>query len=370
MNEPGLSEDIRSGQVVFLTLIICILWILCILGNVLVCLVIYRSRRVQSTTNYFIVGLACTDLLFAITALPWITGSILVGKWPFGDFMCRITRFLQHFTLGVTAFVLTSICVDRFYTIIYPLTFKVTRGTSKRMIGVACFVSMVFSSFSLYFYEEIVITRNNVSHQFCPTYISPETARWAGVGYIISILIIQYTSPVIIMIVLYAKVFHFIWRHSGVCLQFQRTMNSVPRTKVKMVKMLMITALSNIVLISPMYFLQLIVGFLKSTPIDNFWYYACVILVFSSSVIKPAIYMCYNSNFRRGCREVFCLSAMQCYRREQYTITNISSLGRRNHIGVMNCTSQLNSPSHTFDRAVRDEKNSWPLNGTVPSTSI
>ena len=372
MSIYGLEEDVNRGTVVFETLVICILWILCILGNILVCLVIYRSRRVQSTTNYFIVGLACVDLLFAITTLPWISGRILAARWPFGDFMCRMTRFLQHYTLGVTAFVLTSICIDRFYTIIYPLTFKVTRGTSKRMIGTACFISFVFSTFSLYFYREIVVTKSNSSRTICPTYLDISTTKWPGIAYVVSLLIFQYASPVIIMLVLYTKVLHYIWRPSGACLQFQRTMNSVPRTKVKMVRMLMIITLVNVVLITPIYLLQTIVALFQPDYMDPFWYCAFMIVMFSSSVMKPAIYMCYNSNFRRGCREVFCMSNMQCYRGDVYAITNISTFGKRNHIGVINGESQPNSesPSNTFDRGISDKKNKWPLSGPVPSTCV
>jgi hypothetical protein len=113
------------------------------------------------------------------------------------------------------------------------------------------------------------------------------------------------------MLVLYTKVLHYIWRPSGACLQFQRTMNSVPRTKVKMVRMLMIITLVNVVLITPIYLLQTIVALFQPDYMDPFWYCAFMIVMFSSSVMKPAIYMCYNSNFRRGCREVFCMSNMQ-----------------------------------------------------------
>lgn len=372
MNACGATDCVEHGQVVFLTILICVLWILCILGNILVCLVIYRSRRVQSTTNYFIVGLAGTDLLFAVCVLPWIVAGLLAGSWPLGDFMCRMTRFLQNFILGIVAFILTSICIDRFYTIIYPLTFKVTRGTAKRMIVVSCFVSMVFSSFSLYFYEQVEVTMDNVTYWVCPMHIESTTERWTGLWYAISLLFIQYFSPALVMLVLYIKVFRFIWRPMGACIQFQRTMNSVPRTKVKMVKMLMITSLTSILLIMPIYFLHLITGITQPVHVDPFWYYACIVIEFCVSVLKPAIYMCYNSNFRRGCREVFCMSSIHCYRQEAYAITNISAIGRRNHIGVMNCAAQYcgESPSRTFDRTIRDKTSSWPLSGSVPSTSL
>jgi len=40
-------------------------------GNVLVCLVIHRSRRLQSTTNYFVISLAAADLLLSVVVMPF-----------------------------------------------------------------------------------------------------------------------------------------------------------------------------------------------------------------------------------------------------------------------------------------------------------
>ena len=49
-------------------------------------------------------------------------------------------------------------------------------------------------------------------------------------------------------------------------------------------------------------------------------------LYFASAAAKPLVYVTLNANFRRGCREVMCMSAMRCYRRHAYTITTTSTL--------------------------------------------
>ena len=48
--------------------------------------------------------------------------------------MCKFVRYVQFVVPCSTIAVLVSICVDRFYTIIYPLSFKVSRTGAKRMI--------------------------------------------------------------------------------------------------------------------------------------------------------------------------------------------------------------------------------------------
>uniref|UniRef100_A0A8W8N3P9 G-protein coupled receptors family 1 profile domain-containing protein n=1 Tax=Magallana gigas TaxID=29159 RepID=A0A8W8N3P9_MAGGI len=47
--------------------------------NILVCIVIRRSRRVQSTTNYFVASLSIADVLFSVLVMSFVTGDILAG---------------------------------------------------------------------------------------------------------------------------------------------------------------------------------------------------------------------------------------------------------------------------------------------------
>ena len=139
-----------------------IMWTAAILGNSLVCVVIHRSRRLQSTTNYFVVSLASSDMCFAIISIPFVLVESMSDKWVFGVAMCKIVRFVQWLVPFTTVAVLSSICVDRFYTIIYPLSFKVTRDGAKRMILGAWVVGLILSCPTLYFYD--ISTIDGVQH--------------------------------------------------------------------------------------------------------------------------------------------------------------------------------------------------------------
>ncbi len=62
------------------------LFILCILvifvtaaGNVLVCLAIARERKLQNTTNYFLMSLAVADCLVAVLVMPMGMISEIIG---------------------------------------------------------------------------------------------------------------------------------------------------------------------------------------------------------------------------------------------------------------------------------------------------
>jgi len=73
-----------------------------ILGNTLVCLAIYKNRKLRSTTNLFIVALAASDLLCATVEMPLASVVLITGKWQFSDPLCELQGFVDEFTTYVT----------------------------------------------------------------------------------------------------------------------------------------------------------------------------------------------------------------------------------------------------------------------------
>ncbi|OWF46140.1 G-protein coupled receptor 19 [Mizuhopecten yessoensis] len=371
LRPAGLGEDRPVFQIVPEIMILGVIWCLSVIGNILVCVVIYRSRRVQSTTNYFVMTCACADLVFLWIVIPMVCGRIIMSEWVLGDFLCRCVRFVHTMFPNVTLYVLTSIAIDRYYTIIYPLSFKVTREIAKRMIIVCCLVSCLLSSFSFYFYHEtVILTDRNTSKNICPTYVNP--GYTVGVVFSVSFVLLQYVFPVVIIGFVYLRLVKFIWRSSVYCLRFQRTTNHVPRTKVKMLKMLILMTLITMVLLLPSFFVILWVALRLPEMMNPTIFIVCLILLLTSTVAKPIIYACYNSNFRRGCKEVFCMSSSRCYRRNTYAITTASAFGKKNHVGIVNgnCDRNLDSPTKAFDRSIKVDKSVWPIHASMPTTYL
>ncbi|KAL9970571.1 hypothetical protein ACROYT_G022971, partial [Oculina patagonica] len=84
--------------------------IVSLLGNVLVCMSVYRNTRLRTTTNIYIVALAISDLLSAIFVMPLAAGVLISSRWPFGETVCQMHAFFSLFvvyispvTMGFTA---------------------------------------------------------------------------------------------------------------------------------------------------------------------------------------------------------------------------------------------------------------------------
>ena len=337
-----------------------IMWMFSLTANTLVCVVIRYSKRLQSTTNYFVVSLACGDLCFTLLCIPFIWSRLIAGNWLVGLAMCKVVRYVQYVVPCSTIAVLVSICIDRFYTIIYPLTFKITRSTAQRMIAGSWTVSLILCCPCLHFFN--TVRRKN--YEWCETFLGD---TWDSLFFIIFIISVMYTIPLVVITVLYARIARHIWRASTSGRHICGTVNPVPRAKVKMIKLIMLVNLCVLLPVVPYFIVNLWYSTNTDTIVDPEIYIAALWIYFSTTVSKPIVYLCFNSNFRRGCKEMLCMSGMRCYRQNIYTITNVTKAGKRNHVGVsdnvescINEHSRTESPSRTFDRATAIEKHIWP----------
>ncbi|NXQ65396.1 GPR19 protein, partial [Quiscalus mexicanus] len=230
--------------------------------------------------------------------------------------------YIQYLTPGVQLYVLLAISVDRFYTIVYPLSFKVSRGKAKKMILASWLCGALFASPACFLY-------GSNSNQHCNFFLP---SSWQGSAYSIIHLLLVFMIPSLFIILFYQKVIKYIWRIGTDGMTVRRTTNIVPRTKVKTIKMFLM--LNSMFLLSWLPFFMVQLWHPQETDYrkSSLLFLAITWISFSSSASKPTLYSIYNANFRRGMKETFCMSAMKCYRSNAYTITTSSRIAKKNHV--------------------------------------
>ncbi|XP_059210563.1 P2Y purinoceptor 3 [Centropristis striata] len=101
--------------------------------------ILYRSFRRTKRWNaslIYMVNLASTDFMYGLS-LPFLVASyIMRDRWVFGDFMCRLVRFLFYFNLYCSIFFLTCISVHRYLGICHPM--KVITLETKKAVKCTC----------------------------------------------------------------------------------------------------------------------------------------------------------------------------------------------------------------------------------------
>ncbi|TRZ00665.1 hypothetical protein DNTS_031672 [Danionella cerebrum] len=96
-----------------LTLAYLFIFLLCMVGNVLVCLIVLENRRMRTVTNLFILNLAVSDLLVGVFCIPTTLVDNLITGWPFTNMVCKMSGLVQGMSVSASVFTLVAIAVDR-----------------------------------------------------------------------------------------------------------------------------------------------------------------------------------------------------------------------------------------------------------------
>lgn len=72
-----------------------IVFVVGIIGNILVCVAVYRNHTMRTVTNYFIVNLAVADFLVILFCLPPSVVWDVTLTWFFGVAMCKVVLYFQ-----------------------------------------------------------------------------------------------------------------------------------------------------------------------------------------------------------------------------------------------------------------------------------
>ncbi|XP_007939155.1 P2Y purinoceptor 6 [Orycteropus afer afer] len=98
---------------------------------------ICMSRRALTRTAVYTLNLALADLMYACS-LPLLIYNYARGDhWPFGDFACRLVRFLFYANLHGSILFLTCISFQRYLGICHPLALWHKRG-GRRAAWLVC----------------------------------------------------------------------------------------------------------------------------------------------------------------------------------------------------------------------------------------
>ncbi|WAR03319.1 OX1R-like protein [Mya arenaria] len=69
-----------------------------LLGNVLICCVIWKNRSMRTVTNIFIVNLSIADIAVIVMCLPLTLLVDITETWFLGTVICKINQFTMVYT--------------------------------------------------------------------------------------------------------------------------------------------------------------------------------------------------------------------------------------------------------------------------------
>lgn len=133
LTEMPLNPLEQQVVTIFLTVVICLVGIA---GNIMVVLVVLRTKHMVTPTNCYLVSLAAADLIVLVAAgLPNI--SDVVAFWIYGYTGCLCITYLQYLGINVSSCSITAFTIERYIAICHSMKaqFLCTVSRAKRIIA-------------------------------------------------------------------------------------------------------------------------------------------------------------------------------------------------------------------------------------------
>ncbi|KFO31280.1 orexin receptor type 2 isoform X1 [Fukomys damarensis] len=202
-----------------------IVFVVALVGNVLVCVAVWKNHHMRTVTNYFIVNLSLADVLVTITCLPATLVVDITETWFFGQSLCKVIPYLQTVSVSVSVLTLSCIALDRWYAICHPLMFKSTAKRARNSIVVIWIVSCI-----IMIPQAIVMECSTMLPGLGnkTTLFTVCEERWGGEiypkMYHTCFFLVTYIAPLCLMVLAYLQIFRKLW-----CRQIPGTSSVVQR---------------------------------------------------------------------------------------------------------------------------------------------
>ena len=92
-------------------------------GNLLLGIVVIKSPTLRRTVpSMYIITLALSDFLNSCLGIPFSVASLIVGRWPFNDFVCQLQGFWILLLAAVSLQTLAVTAVNRYFRVVRSRT--------------------------------------------------------------------------------------------------------------------------------------------------------------------------------------------------------------------------------------------------------
>ncbi|XP_068682923.1 melatonin receptor type 1B-B-like [Montipora foliosa] len=113
--------------------------IVALIGNAILCYIIYRNARLHNLTTMFIVSLAFTDLLTATLVMPLPIDAVVHSKRRFSDTVCKAHAFLMSVLAQVSIYLMAMTAFNRYVCVVRRSLYN-RIFTKKRTLFIIAFV--------------------------------------------------------------------------------------------------------------------------------------------------------------------------------------------------------------------------------------
>ncbi|CAG0902581.1 unnamed protein product [Darwinula stevensoni] len=297
-NETIQGETFQHGHAMTSTW--CILFgavfLLGFVGNLLVMMVIVRTRHMHNTPYFFIFNLALADFLFIVFCVPGNLLSNIFNTWVLGLFMCKAFNYMQQVCMNVSVYTLLAMSVERYIVMRRDSSFQRIMNTCGKVILACIWVFSLAVSIPSAVYAILH------ESQMCIEHWPSEKIR--KIYYIFAHFIMSYFFPMVMMTIC----------HLWIWLKFHRQVvgkridpNELIRLNNwrKWEKMILVMVSVFLLFWLPLIIASILLNFSYDFSHGEVYLFSYVLLgthwlTNLTYCVYPIIYVFFKRNFREG----------------------------------------------------------------------
>ncbi|XP_066137571.1 growth hormone secretagogue receptor type 1 isoform X2 [Euwallacea fornicatus] len=319
---PVFPSYIRTTSMVFCILIMC----LGVIGNVMVPIVIFKTKDMRNSTNIFLVNLSIADLMVLLVCTPTVLVEVnsRPETWVLGREMCKAVPFVELTVAHASVLTILAISFERYYAICKPLKagYICTKARASVICLLAWLIAAVFTS------PILAITQYGAEEYFDGSLVFVCFSLVVDLmpcAFFIGSVVLFFIFPLGILICVYVLIARTLMTHPAQLANLQNKSVTIPNQSMIKYRKQVILMLGTVVtafFVCLLPFRALTLWIIISPPGANFrigfeTYYN--ILYFSrimfhiNSAVNPILYNIMSSKFRGG---FFKLCGMKKLRRQ------------------------------------------------------
>ena len=188
-----------------------VLNITALVGNLLVCVAIYKNITLRTITNIFILSLAFTDLLMAVFIMFLVTASSFADRWVAGELGIDVYGYCGHVASGTSLITVMLLAIKRYFRVVKPLLCReIYSKKSSTFMAVAALTATAFVTGAVY---PLLGIRLAISHINPTVLLTTLSSR--NTFFYFNLMRMNYLFfPSLAVIICYLKIYQTIRQHN------------------------------------------------------------------------------------------------------------------------------------------------------------